>query len=90
MFGQAGCGIADAVGSLLVPTQAVGLGVDVGGDWIKQHVLGISRYRVGDERIANAYLLGSQAGPVARQLFGINWRHNFPGVGPSGHIDWWW
>jgi RHS repeat-associated protein len=88
-FGRAGCDIANVIGAPLVPAQAIGLGVDVGGDWIKEHVLGVPDYTVGDEGIPNAYLLGSQVGPIARHI-GINWRHDFPGVHSNGHIDWWW
>ena len=89
LFGHVGCDIANVIGAPLLPIQAAGLGVDVGGDWIKEHLLGIQNYTVGDEGNPNAYLLGSQAGPIARHI-GINWRHDFPGVHPNGRIDWWW
>jgi hypothetical protein len=42
----------------------------------------------GDEGIPNAYLLGSQPGPILRHI-GINWRHDFPGIHANGTIDWW-
>jgi len=88
-FGQDGCHIADVVGSPLVPFEAVGLGGDVAGDWFKEHVLHVPGYTVGDEGHPDAYLLGSQLGPLARHI-GINWRHNFPGVHSDGSVDWWW
>jgi RHS repeat-associated protein len=88
-FGQAGCHIADVVAAPLLPSQALGLGVDVAGDWFKEHVLHVPNYTVGDEGDPNAYLLGSQVGPLARHV-GINWRHDFPGVHPDGHVDWRW
>ena len=90
LFGAVGCQIADLQGAPLVILQAEGLGVDVEGDWLKEHVLGIPGYTVGDEGIPNAFLLGSQAGPIAHSVFGINWRHDFPGVHSNGYIDWWW
>jgi RHS repeat-associated protein len=88
-FGQAGCHVADVVAAPLLPSQAIGLGIDVAGDWFKEHVLHVPNYTVGDEGDPNAYLLGSQVGPLARHI-GINWRHDFPGVHPDGHVDWRW
>jgi RHS repeat-associated protein len=88
-FGQTGCHIADVVAAPLLPSEAIGLGVDVGGDWFKEHVLHVPNYTVGDEDDPTAYLLGSQAGPLARHI-GINWRHEFPGVHHDGHVDWRW
>jgi hypothetical protein len=88
-FGSVGCDIANIIGAPLVPQQAIGLGADVAGDWVKEHVLGIPHYKVGDEGTPNAYLFGSQAGPLLSHI-GINWRHDFPGVHTTGRIDWWW
>jgi hypothetical protein len=88
-FVSVGCDIANVIGAPLVPFQAQGLGVDVAGDWLKQHVLGIPDYTVGDEGKPSAYLLGSQLGPIAQKL-GVNWRHNLPGVHSNGSVDWWW
>jgi hypothetical protein len=85
-----GNGVADFVGAPLLPGQAFGLGVDAGGDWVKEHLFGVKDYTVGDEGIKNAWLLGSQAGPCAQKYLGIGWRHDFPGIHADGHIDWWW
>jgi RHS repeat-associated protein len=88
-FGSVGCDLANVIGAPLLPIQAEGLGVDAGGDWLKEHVLGIPNYTVGDEGISNAYLFGSQVGPILQKL-GIDWRHNFPGIHQNGSIDWSW
>jgi len=72
-----------------VPGEAVGLGVDAGGDWLKQQFL--SNYPgVCDEGLPNQWLLGSQAGPAFNDWFGWDWKVTFPGIHPNGQIDFQW
>jgi hypothetical protein len=50
--------------------------------------IGVPDHTIEDEGKSSAYLLGSEFGPIA-QKFGINWRHNFPGIHRNGSVDWW-
>ena len=84
LLGRAGCDIANVFGAALVPIQAVGLGGDAGLDWVKEHVLGLQGYTVGDEGNSNLKLFGDWP------LGFLPWHHNFPGIDGNGTIDWWW
>jgi RHS repeat-associated protein len=88
-LGEAGCIGAHLLSLPFVPGEAVGLGVDAGGDWLKQQFL--SNYPgVCDEGLPNQWLLGSQAGPAFNDWFGWDWKVTFPGIHPNGQIDFQW
>jgi RHS repeat-associated protein len=88
-LGEAGCIGAHLLSLPFVPGEAVGLGVDAGGDWLKQQFL--PNYPgVCDEGLPNQWLLGSQAGPLFNDWFGWDWKVTFPGIHPNGQIDFQW
>jgi hypothetical protein len=88
-LGEAGCIAAHVLSLPLVPGEALGLGVDAGGDWLKSQFL--PNYPgVCDEGLPNQWLLGSQAGPLFNDWFGWNWKVTFPGIHPNGNVDFQW
>ena len=89
-LGEAACISAHVLSLSFVPGEAVGLGVDAGGDWLKSQFLP-GYPGVCDEGLQQPqWLLGSQAGPLFNDWFGWNWKVTFPGIHPNGKIDFQW
>jgi hypothetical protein len=89
-LGEAACIGAHVLSLAFVPGEAVGLGVDTGGDWLKSQFLP-GYPGVCDEGLQTPqWLLGSQAGPLFNDWFGWNWKVTFPGVHPNGKVDFQW